>query len=284
MASHDLFCYGLFADAAVLKDYGVEPTASRRAILPGYALVIADRSLMVPRANSATAGIVHTLTDGQVAQLYAEPGLAAYRPSAVEVQYDDGTRATVTTYNLGESEAARPGNAEYAVKLRALRTRLGLHVDTGASPYQLAQLNVGVLIAPLESPLLTDFVSNLERVNALADRSPGFVWRLQTEDGNATALRPFGDDTLVNRSVWEDFESLRRFVYQSDHATFVRRRREFFQRSIESILVLWWVPRGHIPSITEARERLDRLRLEGPTPEAFEFRRIFAAPTTAPRR
>jgi hypothetical protein len=284
MATHDLFCYGLFADAGVLREYGVAPTASRRAVLRGYALVIADRALMVPHAGSETAGIVHTLTDTEVAQLYSAPGLTAYAPSAVEVQYDNGSRATVMTYNLDESEAAKPSNAEYAVKLRASRTRLGLPVDAGASPYQLAQLNVGVLIAPLESPLLADFVANLERINALADRSPGFVWRLQTADGNATALRPFGDDTLVNMSVWEDFESLRRFVYQSDHASFVRRRREFFQRSLESILVLWWVPRGHIPELPEAKERLDRLRLEGPTPEAFEFRRIFAAPTTAPRR
>jgi hypothetical protein len=284
MASTDLFCYGLFADPAVVKDHGAEPAASRRAVVRGYALTIADRALLVPNAPSETSGIVHTLTDAQIAQLYSEPGLTAYRPSAVEAHFDDGTRATVLTYNLEPSEAARPLNAEYAVKLRALRTRLGLSVDAGASPYQLAQLNVGVLVAPLESPLLADFVDNLDRINALADQSPGFVWRLQTEEGNATALRPFGDDTLVNMSVWEDFESLRRFVYQSDHATFVRRRREFFKRSIESILVLWWVPRGHVPSLAEARERLDRLRLEGPTQEAFEFRRLFAAPATAPRR
>jgi hypothetical protein len=284
MATRDLFCYGLFADAAVLRDHGIEPSASRRAVLRGYALTIADRALMVPRPGSETAGIVHTLTDAQIAQLYSDPGLRAYAPSTVEVHYDDRTCAMVTTYNLDASEAQKRPNVEYGVKLRALRTRLGLPVDTGASPYQLAQLNVGVLIAPLDSPLLADFVDNLERVNALADRSPGFVWRLQTEDGNATALRPFGDDTLVNMSVWEDFESLRRFVYQSDHATFVRRRREFFQRSVEAILVLWWVPRGHIPDVAEAKQRLDRLRLEGPTPEAFEFRRIFAAPTTAPRR
>ena len=136
------------------------------------------------------------------------------------------------------------------------------------------------MVAPLDSPQLADFVNNLDRINALADSSPGYVWRLQTDDGNATALRPFGDDTLVNLSVWEDFESLRRFVYQSAHAAFVRRRREFFKQPVDSILVLWWVPRGHLPNTSEARERLDRLRREGPGPAAFEFRKIFPAPSS----
>ena len=282
MPMHELFCYGLFADRAVLHDNGVEPAASRRAVARGHALVIADRALLVASAGDETAGIVHTVSDEQIRQLYAAPGLDAYDPRPIDVEFDDGTRGTVTVYNLEESAAAHPCNPEYAVKLRALRTRLGLPADAGAPRYQLAQLNVGVLVAPLDSPQLADFVNNLERINALADSSPGFVWRLQTDDGNATALRPFGDDMLVNMSVWEDFESLRRFVYQSDHASFVRRRREFFERPVDSILVLWWVPRGHIPDMSEARERLDRLRRDGPSAAAFEFRRIFPAPSSHP--
>ena len=279
---HELFCYGLFADRAVLHDNGVEPAASRRAVARGHALVIADRALLVARSGAETAGIVHTLSDEQVRQLYSAPGLDAYRPSPLVVELDDATRATVTTYNLEAAVAAQPCNPEYAVRLRALRTRLGLAVDAAAPSYQLAQLNIGVLAAPLDSPQLADFVNNLERINALADSSPGYVWRLQTDDGNATALRPFGDDILVNMSVWEDFESLRRFVYQSDHASFVRRRREFFERSVDSILVLWWVPRGHIPDTSEARERLDRLRRDGPSATAFEFRKIFPVPSSHP--
>ena len=280
MPMQELFCYGLFADCAVLRDNGVEPAASRRAVAREHALVIADRALLVARAGAETAGIVHTVSDEQVRQLYSAPGLDAYSPRPIDVEFDDGTRATVTTYNLDESAAALPCNPEYAVKLRALRTRLGLPVDAGASAWQLAQLNIGVLAAPLDSPQLADFVNNLDRINALADSSPGYVWRLQTDDGNATALRPFGDDILVNLSVWEDFESLRRFVYQSAHAAFVRRRREFFKQPVDSILVLWWVPRGHLPDTSEARERLDRLRREGPGPAAFEFRKIFPAPSS----
>ena len=282
MPMQELFCYGLFADCAVLRDNGVEPAASRRALAREHALVIAERALLLARAGAETAGIVHTVSDEQIRQLYSAPGLDAYTPRPIEVEFDDGTCATVTTYNLDESAAALPCNPEYAVKLRALRTRLGLPVDAGASAWQLAQLNIGVLAAPLDSPQLADFVNNLDRINALADGSPGFVWRLQTDDGNATALRPFGGDVLVNMSVWEDFESLRRFVYQSDHAAFVKRRREFFERPVDSILVLWWVPRGHLPDTAEARVRLDRLRRDGPSAAAFEFRKIFPAPLSRP--
>jgi len=152
------------------------------------------------------------------------------------------------------------------------------------SAYELAQLNIGVIRGPMDSPIMAEFAANLERVNAMADHSPGFLWRLQTEAGDATALRPFGDDsTLVNMSVWRDVESLIAFVYRSGHAEIMRRRREWFERMEQPFLVLWWVPRGHRPDIAEARVRLDMLQAAGPTAAAFNFRKAFPPPDSAPR-
>jgi len=149
------------------------------------------------------------------------------------------------------------------------------------SAYELAQLNIARMKAPLESPSMADFVANLDRINALAERSPGYVWRLQTEEGDATALRPLGDDILINISVWKDVESLNRYAYGSEHVAVMRRRKEWFERMQEAYLVLWWVPRGHRPSIPEAIGKLELLRAKGPSPDAFTFRRAFLAPDAA---
>lgn len=152
--------------------------------------------------------------------------------------------------------------------------------------YQLAQLNVGRLRAPLDSPDLADFVANLGPINSLADSAPGFVWRLQTEDGNATAVRVFDDDMLlVNMSVWESLEALANFVYKSPHRDVMTRRREWFNRTVEPYVVLWWVEAGHIPTTAEAKERLFYLRTTGPTPYAFTFRSPYPFPgeSAAPR-
>jgi heme-degrading monooxygenase HmoA len=146
--------------------------------------------------------------------------------------------------------------------------------------FHLAQVNIARPLEPLDAPLLADFVAALEPVNALADTSPGFVWRLQTEDGDATAVRGFGDDRLiVNLSVWESLEALRAFAYSNaEHLAVLRRRREWFERRAEAAVALWWVPAGHRPSVAEAEERLAALRSAGPGPAAFTFRRPFAAP------
>jgi hypothetical protein len=146
------------------------------------------------------------------------------------------------------------------------------------SYFELAQLNIAWMKEPLDSPLLADFVANLDRINALADRSPGFVWRLETDEGDATALRPLGDDVLVNMSVWKDLESLHAYVYKSDHARIMSRRKEWFHRMQEAYSVLWWVPTGHRPDIVEAKRKLDALRFDGPHAEAFTFRKAFPAP------
>ena len=144
----------------------------------------------------------------------------------------------------------------------------------------LAQLNIALARAPLEAPLMQEFVERLEPVNAAADASPGFVWRLQTDDGDATGIRAFGDDRLiVNMSVWESLEALRAFVYSNRrHLDAMRRRREWFERLGEMYLVLWWVPAGHLPGVAEAEERLELLRRIGPSADAFTFRRSFPPP------
>lgn len=150
------------------------------------------------------------------------------------------------------------------------------------SAYELAQLNIGIIKGAMDSPVMADFAGNLGRINALADRSPGFVWRLQTEEGDATAIRPFDNDNmLVNMSVWRDLESLHKYVYSSAHVDVMRRRREWFERMPEAFLVLWWVPRDHRPSVAEAIAKLEALRAKGPTPDAFTFRQPFPAPDAA---
>jgi uncharacterized protein DUF3291 len=147
------------------------------------------------------------------------------------------------------------------------------------SRFCIAQLNVARLVAPLDAPALVEFVNALEPVNALADAAPGFVWRLQTEDGDATAIRVFDDDMLiVNMSVWESIAALSDFVFRSGHRDVMVRRREWFERMAEAYLVLWWVPEGHLPTVEEGQVRLERLRAGGPGPEAFTFRRPFPPP------
>ena len=144
--------------------------------------------------------------------------------------------------------------------------------------HELAQLNVARARASLDAPAMKDFVDNLQGINALADTAPGFVWRLQTEDGDATALRPFGDDMLVNLSVWCDMQALHDYVYRTAHAGIMARRHEWFERMREVYMVLWWVPSGHRPDVDEAAARLARLREHGPGPEAFTFKQAWPAP------
>jgi hypothetical protein len=146
--------------------------------------------------------------------------------------------------------------------------------------WHLAQVNVGRLRAPVDDPVIADFVAGLDRVNALADLAPGFVWRLQTEDGNATAIRPVEEDELlaINMSVWESVEALAEFVYRSEHMSFMRRRRDWFAPYATSFLALWWIPVGTIQTVPEAMARIAQLDRHGPTPAACTFRRRFAPP------
>ena len=143
----------------------------------------------------------------------------------------------------------------------------------------LAQVNVALPLEPLDSARLAAFVALLEPVNALADAAPGFVWRLQTEDGDATAVRAFDDDRLiVNMSTWESLDALGAFVFGGFHAEVMRRRREWFHHLRDAITALWWMPAGTRPTVAEAEDRLTALRRDGPSPYAFTLRRPFAAP------
>jgi len=147
-----------------------------------------------------------------------------------------------------------------------------------ADSWQLAQVNIGRVRGQMTDPIMADFVAQLPAINALADDSPGFVWRLQTEDGDATAFRPYDDPTiLINMSVWTDLASLRDYVYRSAHAPVLRRRREWFERFEGVYVVLWWVAAGQRPTLPEAVERLAHLEAHGPTPYAFSFRQAFDA-------
>lgn len=147
------------------------------------------------------------------------------------------------------------------------------------SAWELAQLNIAEMRGPLESPAMADFVANLDRINATAESAKGFIWRLKTDDGNATALRPMGDHILINVSVWRDVDALKEFVYRSAHAPIMRRRREWFEGLRQANMVLWWVPAGHHPSEAEAIARLEQLRNSGPSADAFTFQVPFAMPS-----
>ena len=145
--------------------------------------------------------------------------------------------------------------------------------------WELAQLNVATLLAPIDSPELAGFVAELERINALADDAPGFVWRFASDVTDPDAEpTPFGDDVIVNYSVWASVEALHDYVYRSGHVEVMRRRKEWFHRMRDAHSVLWWVPRGHRPTMTEVHARLERLRRDGPGPAAFTFKTVHAAP------
>ena len=147
--------------------------------------------------------------------------------------------------------------------------------------WHLAQVNVGRFIKPVEDPANADFVNALDQVNALAEASPGFVWRLTGDGNNATDIKPFPDDPnmAINMSVWESVDALAAFVYRNmDHRGVMRRRREWFEE-IKVYMALWWIPAGTLPTIEDAKAKLALLEKLGPTAEAFTFRQPFAPPS-----
>jgi hypothetical protein len=147
--------------------------------------------------------------------------------------------------------------------------------------HHLAQINIGRLKAPMDAPQTAGFADNLDRINALADGQPGFVWRLVGEGNNATDITAFDDPMmLLNMSVWTDIEALAAFVYRTGHRKVMRRRAEWFHK-MEVFMCLWWVPAGHVPTPEEAIARLEALRRLGPTAEAFTFREPYPAPDAA---
>ena len=143
--------------------------------------------------------------------------------------------------------------------------------------WHLAQVNIGRARGAVTDAVMQGFMARLEEINALAERTPGFVWRFQTEDGDATAVRPYpGEDRImVNLSVWADLAALREYVFRSAHAGVMRQRRDWFERFEGVYLALWWVPAGHRPTVDEAVKRLAHLEAHGPTPFAFSFQQAF---------
>jgi hypothetical protein len=146
--------------------------------------------------------------------------------------------------------------------------------------YHLAQINIGRLVAPLDDPKIAEFVAQLDPVNALADSAPGFVWRLQSDSGNATDI-PYSDDpfVIVNMSVWESMEALRDFAYRSDHIRVFRDRAKWFEKAEKPNYGLWWIPAGHVPTVAEGRERLEHYQKHGATPHSFWFSQPFPQST-----
>jgi hypothetical protein len=148
-----------------------------------------------------------------------------------------------------------------------------------AMAHYLAQINISRLLAPLDDPKIAAFVAQLEPINALADKAPGFVWRLKSESGNATDIA-YNDDpfVIVNMSVWESIETLRGFAYRSDHANVLRDRAKWFEKMDKPSYCLWWIPAGHLPTVADGRERLEHYQKRGATPHSFWFSQHFPQP------
>jgi len=151
---------------------------------------------------------------------------------------------------------------------------------TAATTMHLAQINIARCRAPLDSPVMREFVEQLDALNHLAEASPGFVWRLKTDSGNATSIRVYDDPLImVNLSTWRDAETLKAYAYKSGHIAALKRRRDWFEKLEGPTLALWWVAAHEVPTAMEGRRRLELLATNGPTSEAFNFQALFAPPS-----
>lgn len=150
--------------------------------------------------------------------------------------------------------------------------------------FHLAQINIARMLAPIDSQVMSDFVAQLPPINALAEASPGFVWRLQSEGGDATSIKVYDDDmVIINLTVWESVEALRQYVYKSAHSGVMRDRRRWFEKFDGPYYAMWWIPSGHLPDPIEGKERLEHLRKHGDTSYAFSFKNVFSEPGTEVR-
>lgn len=188
-------------------------------------------------------------------------------------------------YLLGDSSADLPNNLpshKETDMTETTETSKGIDEAGAAGKWHLAQINIGRLVHPVDDPRSADFMNNLDPINALGEGSPGFVWRLQDDSGNATAIRAFDDETILpNLTVWESLDALKDFVFRTDHARFMQRRREWFLPMDDlPVLTMWWIPAGHLPTLEEAKERIDHLAEHGPTQRAFGFRPVFDPPNS----
>lgn len=146
--------------------------------------------------------------------------------------------------------------------------------------YHLAQINIARMLAPIDDPVMADFVARLAPINALAEESPGYVWRLQSESGDATSIKVYDDEMIIiNLTVWESPEALRQYVYKSAHSNVMRDRRRWFEKFDGPYYAMWWILAGHLPSPEEGKERLEHLHQHGETAFAFSFKKIFPPPS-----
>jgi len=147
------------------------------------------------------------------------------------------------------------------------------------STYHIAQINIARMLAPIDDPVLADFVAQLPPINALADQSRGFIWRLQSESGDATSIKVYDDDLIiVNLTVWESTDALREYVYKSAHREVLRDRKRWFEKFDGPYYALWWVPAGQLPTADQGRKRLEYLRTHGDSSYSFSFKNLFPAP------
>ncbi len=148
------------------------------------------------------------------------------------------------------------------------------------SKYHLAEINIAKMKGvTINDPIMKEFVDNLDLVNTLAENSEGFVWRLKDDSYNATNLNPYDDEKIiVNVSVWENIETLENYMYKTFHSEFLRRRKEWFQKFGKAATAMWWIPKGHIPTLEEAVEKLDYLQKNGPSELVFDFKNKFSVP------
>lgn len=145
--------------------------------------------------------------------------------------------------------------------------------------YYLAQINIAHLKAPIDDPLIADFVADLDRINLIAEKSDGFIWRLKDDEGNATSFNPYDNpDYIINISVWQNVNALKEFVYNSGHLEVFMKRVQWFHKMNGPHMALWWVPINHMPTVEESVAKLELLKNEGPSDQVFTFRDQFDAP------
>ncbi len=148
------------------------------------------------------------------------------------------------------------------------------------SKYNLAEINIARMIGVnIDDPVMKEFVDNLDKVNAIAESSDGFIWRLKDAENNATSFNPYNDEqVIINISVWENIETLERFMYKTLHSDFLKRRKEWFQKFGKAYFAMWWVPEGHYPTIQEAVDKLDYLQKNGASNLVFDFKNKYPMP------
>lgn len=154
---------------------------------------------------------------------------------------------------------------------------LDLPESTTYMTFHLAEVNIGRILGPMDSPVMAEFAANLNRINTLAEGSEGFIWRLKDDSNNATSIPVTEDRFLIlNMSVWRNIDDLFAYTYRTAHAEYVRRRGEWFERLKDMHMAFWYIPAGHIPSVSEAMDRIARIREQGPSPYAFNFKHRFS--------